>query len=250
MNVYGIIGYPLSHSYSPGFYSEKIKNESIPNTEYKTFPLNDINKFKPLVHDNKDIKGLNVTSPYKETIIKYLNEIDKDSKFIGAVNTISIERSANGPYLKGYNTDAYGFEKSIKPYLQPHHKNALIIGSGGAAKAVEFVFKKLGVSYEIVTRRPLKAHHIIYWAVNRQIIEKNLILVNATPLGMHPGIMDYPLIPYEYITPDHIMFDLIYNPPTTRFLEFGEKAGATVINGMQMFKIQANRSWEIWQSAK
>ncbi len=248
MKKFGIIGNPLTHSKSPDYFSQKFKDNGLSDYEYQKYELQKIEEFPSLIENEPVLYGLNVTTPYKESVIKYLNELDYYAKFIGAINTIKIIHDSDGDiFLQGFNTDAFGFENSLKPYLTPNHKKGLIIGSGGASKAVEFVFKKLGISYEIITRRPLKANHIVHWAVTKQIMHEHLIIVNTTPLGMHPGTMAFPSIPYEHLTSDHIMFDLIYNPSKTRFLELGEKAGATIINGIKMFALQADKAWEIWQ---
>ncbi len=246
MNLYGIIGNPLSHSHSEEYFNEKFRNEDIANTEYREFEIKDIEELPELISKNPYLKGLNVTSPYKESVLNYLDNLDHTAKFIGAVNTILIEHKSDSPHLTGFNTDVYGFEIALKPFLRKEHFRALIIGSGGSSKAVEFVFKKYGISYEIVTRRPIKNNHMIYWAVNKSVIQEHLILVNTTPLGMHPGIQDFPALPYQHLTPNHVLFDMIYNPSKTRFLEFGENAGATIINGQHMFEMQAEKSWTIW----
>lgn len=248
MKLYGIIGNPLGHSFSPGFFNKKFREEGYTDCEYRPFQLRNIDEFPKLIEDHPDLVGLNVTSPFKESIFKYIDQVDRDAKLIGSVNTLKIQKSEHGRKIFGFNTDTYGFEQSLKPYIKGLKTKALIIGTGGASKAVAYVFKKLGIGCEVVTRRPLKANHIVYWAVNKQIMEDHLIIVNATPMGMHPGMPEFPDIPYHYITPNHILFDLVYNPPKTRFLEFGEKAGATTINGMKMFELQALKSWEIWNS--
>lgn len=248
MKKFGIIGNPLTHSQSPEYFNNKFLENGLDDYEYNKYELKKIDEIIPLVQSEKELLGLNVTIPFKESVLKYMNELDYYAKFIGAVNTIKIIHDREGDiFLQGYNTDAFGFENTLKPHLTTKHNNGLIIGSGGASKAVEFVFKKLGIGYEIVTRRPLKSNHIVHWAVNKQIMDEYLIIINTTPLGMHPGTMDFPSIPYEFVTSDHIMFDLIYNPSKTRFLELGEKAGATVINGIKMFELQADKAWEIWQ---
>ncbi|MCF8233812.1 MAG: shikimate dehydrogenase [Bacteroidales bacterium] len=247
MITYGIIGNPLSHSHSPDYFSEKFKLLNLKDHQYLKFELQEIEELPKIIKSRPDLAGFNVTSPFKERVIAYLDELDMYARFIGAVNTVKITRQEGKKHLTGYNTDAYGFEHALRPKLREKHKRALILGTGGASKAVKFVFKKLGISYQNVTRRPLKSHHIVYWAVTKQILEDNLIIVNTTPLGMHPGTMDYPSLPYEYITPDHLMFDLIYNPAKTRFLEFSKKAGATTVSGVEMFRLQAERAWEIWR---
>lgn len=247
MKEYGLIGYPLSHSFSEKYFSEKFKKENIKDSVYKLYPLEDIDSFPEFLRKNPNIKGLNVTIPYKESIIKYLDELDMDARMISAVNTIKIKRKAGKTKLIGYNTDAQAFETSLKPHLKPQHKKALILGSGGSSKAIQFVLKKLGISCTVATRRPLKAHHIIYWAITKSFIESHLIIINTTPLGMYPDIEKFPDIPYQFLNSDHILFDLIYNPQQTSFLKLGKEKGSITINGQEMLELQADLSWKLWR---
>lgn len=237
MNQFGLIGRNISYSFSAKFFTEKFKTENIENHFYKVFDLNEISEVEKLFQ-NQNLRGFNVTIPYKEQIIPFLNEIDADAKKIGAVNCIKIQNGIK----KGFNTDAYGFENSIKPLLKSNHKNALILGDGGAAKAVKFVLDKLNISFKNVTR----SGNLLYSDLNSEIIQKHQIIINCTPVGTFPNIELAPEIPYEHLTPQHLLYDLIYNPEMTKFLELGEKNGAQIKNGYEMLMLQAEKSWEIW----
>jgi len=250
MNLYGIIGNPLGHSVSPGFFEKKFREEGLNEHEYRKFELQDIDEFPEILAKNETLRGVNVTSPYKESVIRYINITDQNSKFIGAVNVVKIRQFQTRKELYGYNTDAFGFETTLLPYTKKRKLRALILGSGGGSKAVEFVLKKLGISYEIVSRRPLKANQIIYWAIDKEIMDEYRLIINATPLGMSPNENEMPLVPLEYINPEHIVIDLIYNPEETLLLKRAREAGATTVNGKQMFEIQAEKTWEIWNSNK
>ncbi len=246
MKRYGLIGNPVSHSLSPKYFNDKFQKEALHDHRYEAFNLEDIDEFPQLLQDKPDLAGLNVTIPYKETVVKYLNRISRDARLIGAVNTIKLVRLNEELLLHGYNTDIFGIEASLEPYLKIKNLQALILGTGGSAKAVTYVLKKYGISYQHVTRRPLKSNHIVYWSVNKSVLNSHRLIINTTPLGMHPGINDFPDIKYEFLSPDHILLDLIYNPRETRFLRAGRQIGATTINGMQCFVKQAEKSWEIW----
>ncbi len=245
MQTFGLIGNPLGHSFSKKYFEKKFKKEGL-DCEYLNFELNTIEEFPTIIEKHPELAGLNVTIPYKQQIIRYLDKIDKEANFIGAVNTIKFERSNSQTRLIGYNTDAMGFEISIKHLLKKHYKKALILGTGGASKAVEFVLKKNGIAVREVSRRPLKANQMSYGLVNKQIIEDHQVIINTTPLGMHPDKDAYPDIPYKYINEDHLLVDLIYNPEETIFLKKGKENGATVINGEKMLLAQAEQSWKIW----
>jgi len=247
MKEYGLIGYPISHSFSEMYFSEKFHKENITDSVYKLYPIEDIDSFPEFIRNNPTIEGLNVTIPYKESIIKYLDELDKDAKLIGAVNTIKIKRKAGKIKLTGYNTDAAAFENSLKPYLKSQHNKALILGSGGSSKAIQFVLKKLGISYRIVTHRPLKANYIAYCSLTKSFIQNYKIIINSTPLGMYPDVDSCPDIPYKYLCEDHILFDLVYNPPQTRFLRQGKERCKVTINGQKMLELQADLSWKLWK---
>jgi shikimate dehydrogenase len=244
MKVYGLIGYPLTHSFSKKYFTEKFKQEGIPGCVYENFPLENIEQLKNLLQQETQLFGLNVTIPYKEQVISFLDERDEVVKATGACNCIKIEKRK----LKGFNTDVTGFEKSLKKYLQPQHTKALIFGTGGAAKAVEYVLQKLGIDYLFVSRKKGNAKTISYHDLKVEILLQHLLLINTTPLGMYPKVDDCPDIAYDYLTPHHHLYDLVYNPGKTLFLQKGEAMGATVQNGYEMLILQAEESWRIWGS--
>ena len=249
MKHYGLIGYPLTHSFSRNFFLEKIKSEKLTDVSYTNFPIKSINKLPDLISNVKELKGINVTSPYKEDIIKYLDDIDEEAKEIGAVNVVKINKINELLSLKGYNTDVYGFVSSIKKNLNNNIKSALILGTGGAAKAVAFGLKKLNINYTFVTGKNISNNLMLnYVDINKEVIQNNLLIINATPLGIFPEINTKPEIPYKYISKDHILYDLIYNPAETLFLKEGLKKGAMIINGLKMFHLQAEKAWEIFNS--
>ena len=243
----GLIGYPLEHSLSERYFNEKFSRLGYDFIEYRNFPLEDIEELPELLDLFPEICGLNVTSPHKRSVIKFLNEIDPVAKQVGSVNTIMIRRGQDTLWLKGYNTDVNGFEKSFVPLLEPHHRAALILGTGGAARAVAYVLGKLGIEYRYVSRSFKQEDAVLYSELDKVIMERYKIIINATPLGMYPDINLYPPIPYDLITGDHLLYDLIYNPPVTRFLEFGQNKGAKVSNGLMMLYEQADASWEIFR---
>lgn len=243
MKQFGLIGYPLSHSFSKGYFSEKFQKESILDCQYDIFPLEKVEDFTDLCAQHKSLTGLNVTIPYKEKIIPFLDELNDEAQEIGAVNTIKF---TNGKMI-GYNTDCYGFEMSLKPLLKAHHTSALILGTGGASKAVEYVLKKLGISFQYVSRTK-SSTSISYNDVNSFIIQHSTLIINSTPIGMYPNVDDAPHLPYNFITNKHLLYDLIYNPEETQFLKEGKSRGAQTKNGLEMLYLQAERSWEIWNS--
>lgn len=242
MTQYGIIGFPLSHSFSPGFFNAKFREEGI-DAEYTAMPIADIAQFPQLLLDNPQLKGLNVTIPYKETVIPYLDELHPDAASIGAVNCIAIK---DGKTF-GYNTDIIGFERSLRPLLQPQHENALILGTGGAAKAVAYVLKQKGISYKIVSRRPGKGM-LSYEEVGTATLSKYKFIINTTPLGMYPNLDAFPPLPYKAMSAQHLAYDLIYNPAETKFLSLAKAQGAAIKNGLDMLHIQAIAGWEIWNN--
>ncbi|MET0393888.1 MAG: shikimate dehydrogenase [Chitinophagaceae bacterium] len=243
MRLFGLIGYPLSHSFSENYFTDKFRKESITDCRYRLFPIGHIDGLTALLTDNPELCGLNVTIPYKEQVLPFLHDADESVKQIRACNCIVIE---NGQ-LKGYNTDATGFERSLQEKLQPHHRQALILGTGGAAKAIEFVLQKLGISYTHVSRTP-SAGQYSYEALTPDQIAAHPLIINTTPLGMYPATEAAPPIPYESLTPAHYLFDLVYNPEKTLFLQKGEEQGAAIKNGHDMLVIQAEESWRIWNS--
>ncbi|HLV69882.1 MAG TPA: shikimate dehydrogenase [Xanthomarina sp.] len=245
MDRFGLIGKNISYSFSKVYFNNKFQNETILNASYENFDIQNIQEFPKIIKKNPELRGLNVTIPYKEAIIPFLNSLNKEAQEIGAVNTIKI--SKNGK-LKGYNTDWYGFKKSLKPALEPHHKKALILGTGGASKAIAFALKKLDINYTFASRNPKNNHSITYSSITESDIQNHLIIINCTPLGTHPNIDDCPKIPYQALTNKHILYDLIYNPEETKFLQLGKAKNATTINGLQMLIFQANKAWEIWNN--
>lgn len=246
MKKYGLIGYPLSHSFSKKHFGEKFVNEQIADCEYELYPIENISSFPELIAD-EEIVGINVTIPHKVGVMAYINDLDEAAAEIGAVNCIDIRRENGKAILKGYNTDAYGFETSLRPFLKEHHTKALIFGDGGAAKAIKYVLGKLGISFVIVTRKPAEGT-ILYDAVDAKMMEEYTLLINTTPLGMSPNVDSCPQIPYESMTEKHLAYDLVYNPEVTKFLERSAASGAAIKNGLEMLYLQAERSWHIWNS--
>lgn len=241
MNLYGLIGKDLSHSFSKKYFTNKFVTENINNCTYSVFEIKTIGEFRNLVNKHK-FKGMNVTIPFKETIIPFLDELSTSAKKIGAVNTIQFKNDK----LIGHNTDYFGFKQTIKPFLGLHHERALILGTGGASKAVSFVLNQLNIEVLFASRAPKNNNEISYNEINENVIKHHQIIINTTPLGMYPNINTYPNIPYNVIGKQHLLYDLIYNPKKTIFLKKGGINGATVINGEQMLVIQAEKAWEIW----
>lgn len=244
MKQYGLIGYPLTHSFSKKYFTEKFQQENITDCSYENFPLEDINQLSELLQ-LPYLKGLNVTIPYKESVLSFLTEQSDVVKATGACNCIKIEAGK----LKGFNTDVVGFEQSLKKFLKPYHTKALIFGTGGAAKAVEYVLQKLDIDYLLVSRKKGNAKTISYHELKVELLQQYLLLINTTPLGMYPKIDDCPDIAYDYLTPKHHLFDLVYNPEKTLFLKNGEAKGASIQNGHEMLLLQAEESWKIWNEA-
>ncbi|RSK40687.1 shikimate dehydrogenase family protein [Mangrovimonas spongiae] len=242
MDKFGLIGKNIAYSFSKNYFNKKFKKETI-QASYENFDIDSIENFPAIITNTEGIKGLNVTIPYKEAIIPFLDKLDKKAKKIGAVNTIKITSKGN---LKGYNTDYYGFKKSLKPLLKPHHKRALILGTGGASKAIAQALKKLNIDYVFVSRKPSKKGFFTYNALTKELVSDYQIIINCTPLGTFPNVQDCPKIPYDAITKTHILYDLIYNPEETKFLTLGRKKGATTINGLKMLQLQADKAWSIW----
>jgi shikimate dehydrogenase len=241
MNLYGLIGYPLSHSFSKKYFTEKFLREGIENSVYELFPLEHIEEFPALIQNHSNLKGLNVTIPYKEQVFSYLDELSDAVQEIGACNCISI----NNGKLKGFNTDVIGFEQSLKPLLRPHHTKAVVLGTGGAAKAVCWVLKKLKIEFKIVSRKGGNGY-LSYDDLNETIIRDYPLIINTTPLGMQPNINTKPSLPYESITEKHLCYDLVYNPERTSFLKIAAGRGAVIKNGLQMLELQAEAAWRIW----
>lgn len=248
MRQFGLIGFPLAHSFSEKYFSEKFITENISDASYKLFPLKNINLLKNFITEHPNLVGFNVTIPYKIKILPFLHEIDDAAKKIGAVNTVCVKISDGKFLLKGYNTDAFGFEKSINPLLKSQHNSALIFGNGGSAKAVKYVLESRGIECKILIRKNDSKNPFTFENISPEIIDTHKLIVNTTPIGMHPNTENFPNIPYEKISDGHLLFDLIYNPEETQFLTKGKLQGATIKNGLEMLHLQAEKSWEIWNT--
>ena len=242
MRSFGLLGKDIDYSFSRKYFAEKFSNENI-DAEYKNFDIPEIGNFSEVIQDNV-ISGLNVTIPYKEEIIPYLDYLDPHAEKIKAVNTIKFEKDGS---LCGYNTDYWGFLESIKPYLESQHKKALILGTGGASKAIAYTLKLLEIDFKFVSRKPQK-DQISYIDLTQKIIASHTLIINCTPLGTSPNIDKCPGIPFEYISEKHLIFDLIYNPSETKLMQLASEKGAKCINGKHMLKLQAEKSWDIWNS--
>jgi shikimate dehydrogenase len=244
MRTFGLIGYPLSHSFSQKYFTEKFERENIRDCEFKNFPLKNINSFPELLKNNPALSGLSVTIPHKQRVVEFMNEMDEVARKTGAVNCIRRE----GEKLIGFNTDVFGLENSLAPLLKAHHSNALILGTGGGARAVAFVLGKLKMKFLFITRNPKPEirNSELYSSLTQDLIAEYKLIVNTTPLGMFPGINECPPIPYEHLTEKHLLFDLIYNPEETLFLKKGKERGTQIKNGLEMLHHQAEKAWEIW----
>ncbi len=244
MDKYGLIGFPLGHSFSRNFFNEKFENEGI-KAKYINFEIPQIEDLPEILASNPELKGLNVTIPYKQKVMAYLDELSPEAKAIGAVNVIRVSHKGKDVVLKGFNSDVIGFTRSIEPMLEPAHKKALILGTGGASKAIEYGLKTLGLETLFVSRTK-KENTITYEEVTPEIIKEYNVIVNCTPLGMYPKADTCPDIPYKAMDGHTILYDLIYNPDETLFLTKGAKYGATTKNGLEMLLLQAFASWEFW----
>ncbi len=247
MDTYGLIGKNLSHSFSPEYFKEKFRRLKI-NAEYKLFEITDIEEFPEIVAQNPNLKGLNVTIPYKRSMKQYMDKIEDPVHISGSLNTIKFLKKNGQTILHGYNTDIVGFEKTIKPYLKGKKDiRAMILGTGGSSNSVAYVLRKLGILFYFISRNPSKILHSRYNWIEQEDVENSLLIINTTPVGMFPEFESSPNIPYEYISGDHILYDLVYNPTDTLFLKKGKEKGATCINGQKMLEIQAEASWKIWR---
>ncbi|MGM9705070.1 MAG: shikimate dehydrogenase family protein [Prevotella sp.] len=244
MDKYGLIGYPLGHSFSISYFNEKFENEKI-DAQYINFEIPSIDNINEILASNPELKGLNVTIPYKEKVIPYLDNISPEAAAIGAVNVIRVTNKGKNVELKGFNSDVIGFTQSIEPMLEKIHQNALILGTGGASKAVDYGLKSLGLNTLFVSREK-KANSITYQELTPEIIKKYNVIVNCTPLGMYPKVDSCPDIPYEAMDNHTILYDLIYNPDKTLFMKRGAQYGATTKNGIEMLLLQAFASWNFW----
>jgi len=242
MKVYGVIGYPLTHSFSKKYFTEKFQREGIKDCIYETYPIQSIYELEDLIKQNPDLHGLNITIPYKQLVFRHLHTTKNIPEGLSACNCIKIKDGKT----TGYNTDIIAFEQSIRPLLKNYHTHALILGNGGAAEAVKFVLKKLNIYYKIVSRKIHDGSDMAYDEVDETILKENLLIINTTPLGTFPDINECPGIPYRFLTPQHFLFDLVYNPEKTLFLQKGAEQGAVIKNGYEMLVLQAEESWKIW----
>jgi shikimate dehydrogenase len=259
MKKYGLIGYPLTHSFSKKYFTEKFLKQGLENYEYDLYPLPNLSDLPELINGTPDLCGLNVTVPHKIGVMFYLDKVDPAAKEIDAVNCIKIvnsqpveaffsgELSSMQMKLEGYNTDAYAFEHSLMPLLKKHHQKALILGTGGASRAVAYVLKKLGISFKKVSRRA-SGKLLSYKKLDADILEDYTLIINTSPVGTAPNINECPEIPYQFLSNKHLLYDLVYNPEETEFLKRGKAKGASIKNGLEMLHLQAEKSWEIWNS--
>jgi shikimate dehydrogenase len=243
MRLFGLLGKTLKHSFSKSYFTEKFAREGLAGYQYENFELESISQLPLLLRHHPELYGLNVTIPYKEDVIPFLHVQNEIVQKIKACNCIKI---INGQ-LYGFNTDVIGFKKSLEKELKPRHKKALVLGTGGAAKAVHYALELLGIEY-ITVSRTKKTGMLSYEELTGDILSEYLLIVNTSPVGMYPKVDEAPLIPYEFITSEHYLFDLIYNPEKTRFLQKGEERGATICNGHEMLILQAEESWRIWNT--
>lgn len=243
--TFGLVGRNISYSFSRGYFTEKFEKLGLDTHQYVNFDLQEVTLLEEVVNAKKEgLKGLNVTIPYKQEVQQFLTGLDEDAKEIGAVNTIKLHKDGS---VVGYNTDVHGFQKSLEPLLQAHHTKALILGTGGASKAVAFAFKKLGIAYKFVSRTG-KGEMLSYEDITESTLKEYTVVVNCSPLGTSPKTELKPNIPYEFITSKHLLYDLIYNPAETTFLRLGKEQGAAIKNGLEMLELQAEKAWEIWNS--
>lgn len=246
MNKYGLIGYPLGHSFSQAFFTEKFTREGI-DAVYDNYEIADAHMLLDIVRDNPDLCGLNCTIPHKQAIIPLLDWLSPEAEEIGAVNVIKICREEEGVKLHGYNSDLIGFTESIRPLLRPHHRKALILGTGGASRAIRVALTHLGIEWTLVSRHAAP-NILTYDDITAETLREYQVIVNCSPVGMHPHIDEAPPLPYEVLNAKHLLFDLIYNPEETLFLKRGAQQGTATKNGLEMLHLQALASWDIWQS--
>ena len=245
MDKYGIIGYPLGHSFSPGYFNEKFANEGI-DARYEMFEIPSVDTILEIVESNPTLRGLNVTIPYKEKVIEYLDQLSDEARAIGAVNVIKVTHRGRSIHMKGFNSDVIGFTQSIEPVLQRYHKKALILGTGGASKAIEYSLRKLGLETLKVSRYEREGT-VKYESITPEVIKEYNVIVNCTPVGMYPHVDECPPLPYEAMDRHTLLYDLIYNPDATLFMKKGKEHGAVVKNGLEMLLLQAQASWEFWK---
>jgi len=246
MPALGLLGFPLTHSFSKKYFSEKFSHPDLQGWSYDNYELETLEEFGLLIKLKTDLVGLNVTIPHKEEVMKQLDDVDEEAAEIGAVNTITIDEEGN---TKGYNTDGYGFRKTLEPLMEERKVSALILGTGGAAKAIQYVLRQLNIEFLSVSRSKEKGE-LTYDDLSREILRKNQLIINTTPLGMHPNIETKPSIPYQHLSEENILFDLTYNPAVTAFLQEGLKRNCVVENGQRMLELQAEKAWEIWNKSQ
>ena len=244
MDLYGLIGYPLGHSFSIGYHNQRFADEGI-NAKYVNFEIPSIDELQEVLSSNPNLKGLNVTIPYKEKVMQYLDYISPEARAIGAVNVIKVEHDGNDIILKGYNSDVIGFTQSIEPMLEECHRKALVLGTGGASKAISYGLRSLGLETVYVSRYQ-KTDTVQYESITPEVVKEYNVIVNCTPLGMYPKVEECPMLPYEAMNENNILYDLIYNPDETLFMKRGRQQGAEVKNGLEMLLLQAFASWEFW----
>ena len=245
MDRYGLIGFPLEHSFSKDYFNNKFAAEGI-DAEYINFEITSITELKSIIKNDSNLKGLNVTIPYKEQVIPYLDKLSENAKLIGAVNVIRIDRKKKKIKLTGFNSDIIGFKQSIEPLLKPHHQRALVLGNGGAAKAIFYGLQQLDIEATYVSREKTDEQMLLYSELNQGDMESHTIVVNCTPVGMWPNVDDCPAIPYQFLTDKHLLYDLLYNPDETLFMKKGAEQGAVVKNGLEMLLLQAFAGWNMW----
>lgn len=260
MRLFGLIGYPLGHSFSASYFEKKFREEG-KEASYRNFPLESITDFEALIAREPDLAGLNVTVPYKQAIIPFLDTMSDVAEEIQAVNTLSFRRAPDRLVLAGDNTDVIGFRRSLEEHLRPGHTSALVLGTGGSSRAIQYVLSQLGIGFHLVSRseriktgeKPnsgnIQIRRITYRELDRKLVGETPLIINTTPLGMFPRVETCPEIPYDAVTPDHLLFDLVYNPVRTAFLKMGANRGASVVNGYDMLVYQAEASWEIWNDS-
>jgi len=245
MRTFGLIGYPLAQSFSQKYFTNKFENENI-DARYLNFEIPSINELPQVLSHHPYIAGFSITIPHKEAIFELLDDIDESARRIGAANVVKVDWDNKKPILKGYNTDLIGFTNSIKPLLKKHHRKALILGTGGAAKAIAHAFELMGIQYIYVSRKRSNANSITYQELDEKLLKEYTVIVNCTPLGMFPNINECPDIPYHLINENHLLYDLTYNPEITLFMQKGIKNGASAKNGLEMLHLQAEAAWDIW----
>ena len=244
MRKFGLIGRNISYSFSRKYFSEKFSREGIA-ASYENYDLQEIEEFPKVIATNPKLKGLNVTIPYKQAIFPFLDTLDPIAEEIGAVNTIKVEKDGS---LTGYNTDYFGFAEALKPHMKPHHAKALILGTGGASRAVDYALRSLGITTTFVSRSPSK-NDISYEDLSAEVLKETTVIVNTTPLGTFPKTEEFPALPVEHLSSRHLLFDLIYNPPKTALMQMAEDKGATILNGQKMLEVQAEKAWQIWNQS-